>query len=281
MIEIIKEHPRAVMFAAIFHLIVVIVVGVSVDWTSVSKPTGDKKPVKIVNAVAVDQKILDNELKKIKQAEKKRVKKQKDAERRKKQAIVDRKREEKKLKDLKLKSKKEKARQLKLKKKRKADLKAEKKRKQKAKKKKQKADAEKKRKAAKLTEQQQRQEKFERELKNKLDKEEAERQAVIAAANSAKRQSEIGKYKDKIKAHIESKWISTRKEPGKISIVTVKVLPGGGVANVKLKKSSGDSIFDSDAINAVYNADPLPVPSSDSDLINEFRKFTLNIGIPK
>ncbi len=281
MIEILKEHPRAVIAAAIFHIIVVIVVGVSVDWTSLTKPTGEKTPVKIVNAVAVDQKLLDKELKKIKQAEVSRVKKQKDAERKKKQAILDRKREEKKLKALKEKSKKEKAKQLTLKKKRKAELKAEKQKKLKAKKLQQKKAAEQRKKAAKLAEQKRRKEQFENELKNKLAKEEEERQAVIAAANAAKRQSEIGRYLDKIKAKVESQWISTRKEPGKIVALLVKVIPGGGVISVTIKKSSNDAIFDRDAINAVRNADPLPIPPPDSDLINEFREFNLKIGIPK
>jgi len=270
MLEIVKEHPRAVLFAAIFHLIVIIVVGVSLDWTSIIKPSGEKAPVKIVNAVAVDQKLVDKELKKIKDAEKKRIRKQKDAERKKKKAIKDRKREEKKLKELKSKTNKEKQKQLALKKKRKAD-----------KARKLKVQKEKKRKAAKLAEEKKRKEQFENELKNKLAKEEQERQAVIAAANAAKRQSEIGKYIDKIKAHVESKWITTRKVPGKIVKLVVKVLPGGGIASVSIKKSSGDSIFDTDALNAVYNAEPLPIPPPDSDLINEFREFNLNIGIPE
>jgi colicin import membrane protein len=270
MLEIIKEHPRAIMFAAIFHLIIIIVVGISLDWTSITKPSGEKTPVKIVNAVAVDQKLLDKELKKLKDADKKRIRKHKDAERKKKQAIKDRKREEKKLKALKFKTKKEKEKQLALKKKRKAE-----------KAKKLKAKNEQQRKSAKLAEEKRKKEQFENELKSKLAKEEQERQAVMAAASAAKRQSEIGKYIDKIKAHVESKWISTRKEPGKICTLVVKVIPGGGIVSVSIKKSSGDSIFDRDAVNAVYNADPLPIPPPDSDLINEFREFNLKIGIPK
>lgn len=269
MLEIIKEHPRAVMFAAIFHLVVIVVVGVSLDWTSIMKPTGEKTPVKIVNAVAVDQKLLDKELKKIKNAEKKRVKKQKDAERKRKNAVNARKLEEKKLKELKSKTKKEKQKQLVLTKKRKAE-----------KQRKRKAEKERKRKAAKQAQEKKRKEQFENELKNKLAKEEDERQAVIAAANAAKRQSEIGKYIDRIKAHVESKWISTRKVPGKIATLVVKVLPGGGIASVSIKNSSGDTIFDRDAENAVYNAEPLPIPPPDSDLLNEFREFNLKIGIP-
>lgn len=281
MIEILKEHPRAVFFAAIFHLIVIVVVGVSVDWTSLSKPTGEKTPVKIVNAVAVDQKLLDKELKKIKQAEASRIKKQKNAERNKKQAIAERKREEKKLKALKEKGKKEKAKQLALKKKRKAELKAEKQKKIKAKKEQQRKATEQRKKAAKLAEQKRRKEQFENELKSKLAKEEQERQAVIAAAKAVKRQNEKGRYIDIIKAKVESQWISTRKVPGKFVELHVKVIPGGGVVSVTVKKTSNDAIFDRDAVNAVENAEPLPIPPPDSDLINEFREFNLKIGIPK
>jgi len=270
MIEIIKEHPRAVMFAVIFHVVMVIVVGVSVDWTSITKPSGDKAPVKIINAVAVDEKLVKRELDKLKAAEKKRIRKQKNAERKKKKAIKDRKREEKKLKNLKLKTKKEKAKQLALKKKRKAKLKKEKAKKLKAEKQREKKVAEQKRK-----------EQFENELKNKLEAEENERQAVLAAARSARRQSEIGKYKDRIKAHVESKWITFRKVPGKISIVVVKIIPGGEVISVVIIKSSGDKIFDRDAEKAVWNASPLPVPPADTDLINEFREFELKIGKPR
>ncbi len=289
MIEILKEHPKAALFAAIFHVIVVIVVGVSVDWTSLTEPSGENKPVKIVNAVAVDQKLLDNELKKIKQAEKQRVKKQKDAERRKKKAIVDRKREEKKLNELKRKNKKEKAKQLALKKKRDADKKADNKRKLKVKKAQQKkaaADKKKaaaeKKKAAKLAEQQKRKEQFETELKQKMAKEEAERQAQIAAANLAKRQSEIGKYIQRIKLKVENNWITFRtKKLGKFTVVRVKVIPGGAVLDAKTITPSGDDIFDKDAVTAVYKASPLPIPPADTDLINDFREFDLKIGTPK
>jgi len=281
MIDIIKEHPRAVMFAAIIHFIVIIVVGVSVDWTSMSKPTGENKPVKIVNAVAVDQKLVDNELKKIKQAEKKRIKKQKDAEKRRKKAIADRKREEKKLKELKNKSKKEQAKQLALKKKRQADIKIEKAKNLKAKKQKQKKQAAEKKKKAELAEKKRQKKQAENSLKQKLAAEESERQARIAAERSRVRQSEIGKYKDKIKGHVESKWITFRKEPGKITKVLVKVIPSGEVISVVIIKSSKDSIFDSDAEKAVWNASPLPMPPASSDLIADFREFELNIGKPK
>ena len=281
MIEIIKEHPKAVMFALIFHLVVVIVVGVSVDWTSITKPSGENAPVKIVNAVAVDQKIVDKELKKIKDAEKKRLQKQKKAEQQAQKAIADRKREEKKLKELQNNSKKEKAKQLALKKKRDAEIKADKTRKLKAKKEKQKKETAKRKKAAKLAEEKQRKEQFENELKTKLAKEEEDRQAQVAAANAAKRQSEIGKYKDRIKGHVESKWITFRKEPGKFCVVRVKVIPGGEVVFAEIIKSSGDGIFDGDAEKAVWNASPLPVPPADTDLINDFRDFDLRIGKPK
>ncbi len=282
MIEILKEHPKAAIFAAVFHVIVVIVVGVSVDWTSLTEPTGENKPVKIVNAIAVDQKLLDNELKKIKQAEKQRVKTQKDAERRKKKAIVDRKREEKKLKELKRNNKKEKAKQIALKKKRDADRKAEKKRKQKVKKAQQQKAAAQKKKTAELAEQQKRKEQFENELKQKMAKEEAERQAQIAAVNSAKRQREIDKYIARIKLKVTNNWITFRtKELGKFTVVRVKVIPGGAVLDAKTVKSSGDVIFDQDAEKAVYNASPLPIPPADTDLINEFREFDLKIGTPK
>lgn len=273
MIEIIKEHPKAVMFAVIFHLLVIIVVGVSLDWTSLTKPSGEKAPVKIVSAVAVDQKLIEKELKKIKQAEKKRIKKQKNAERKKKQAIADRKREEKKLKKLKQQTKKEKLAQLALKKKRQADLKA--------KKEKQKKAAEKTRKAAKLAEDKKRKKQAENELKQKLAEEEQERQAVIAAANAARRQSEIGRYIDIIKGHVQSKWISISKNPGIFSIVRVKVIPGGEVIYAKTITSSGDKIFDRNAENAVLNASPLPIPPADTDLITVFRDFNLRLGKPK
>jgi len=275
MIEIVKEHPKAVMFAAVFHLVAIIVVGVSVDWTSVTKPSGEKAPVKIVNAVVVDQKLLDKELKNVKDAENKRIRKQKDAERKKKQVILDRKREEKRLKELKRKSKKEKAKKLALKKKQDAKLKADKARKLKEKKQKQ-------RKAAKFAAEKKRQKQFEDELKGKLAKEEEQRQAAIAAANNARRQSEIGKYLDRIRLKVRNNWITFRtKEPGKIAVVRVKVIPGGEVIDANTIKSSDDVIFDRDAEKAVYNASPLPIPPADSDIMNEFREFDLRIGTKK
>ncbi len=58
------------------------------------------------------------------------------------------------------------------------------------------------------------------------------------------------------------------------STIRVKLLSSGDVMEAVVVKSSGDSIFDRSAENAVRKASPLPVPSDQELFKNRFRTFT-------
>jgi len=76
---------------------------------------------------------------------------------------------------------------------------------------------------------------------------------------------------------VTNRWIrplSAKK--GLTCQVRVKLLPSGDVMDVQVIKSSGDSIFDRSAENAVRKASPLPVPRKRTLFSKHFRTFTFN-----
>ena len=54
----------------------------------------------------------------------------------------------------------------------------------------------------------------------------------------------------------------------------VTLLPGGRVMGVKLKKSSGNTVYDNAVERAILKSDPLPLPP-DAGLFNRFRELRL------
>jgi len=144
-----------------------------------------------------------------------------------------------------------------------AKKKAEAERKRKAAETKKKAAAEKRRKAAEAAARQAAEQK-------------ALEDALKAELESERNASEI----DRFKALIDEKlYRNFRNPPGTICLVTelkVRLVPGGSLVRVFISKSSGSEIVDRRAEQAVYKAEPLPVPS-DPALFEKFRNFTLKI----
>ena len=110
-------------------------------------------------------------------------------------------------------------------------------------------------------------------LQQQLAAEEAERnqaRRLTAAQNKAAR------YIDMIGLKVSSKW---RRPPGSdkdaYCVVRVRVTPGGGVLSVKVVRSSGDPVFDLATENAIYLAEPLPVPE-DADVFEVLREFNID-----
>ena len=68
----ILNDPRSMAYAIAVHVVLVVVLVVSLEWTDV--PTPAQPQVDIVKAVAVDEKQVLAELEKIKQAEEKKQK---------------------------------------------------------------------------------------------------------------------------------------------------------------------------------------------------------------
>jgi colicin import membrane protein len=102
---------------------------------------------------------------------------------------------------------------------------------------------------------------------------EAEQRAALAAAAKALRT--IDEYTARIQAAIRE-WV--RLPPGMAgnpeAIFEVKLLRGGTVASVKLAKSSGVTAYDKAVENAIFKAEPLPVPD-DPELLLQMRDLRL------
>ncbi len=267
------------VLSLILHIVIGALLIISFDFTP--KPKNQtRKDVNVVEAVAVDKKQVEEELKRIKKVEEDKHKKEKkrldDLEKKAKNLENKRKEEEKKLADTKKKKaaeekkrKAEQARVTKLEKqkkeledKRKLEEKKIKEAEEKAEKLKAEDEARKKKIAEekKLAEEKEQQEKEasegkrrEKELAEAMNAEETERQA-------SKDQKLISSIANKIKRSIESNFNKVGLPNGLQCILKVRLIPGGEVTNVSIAKSSGNDIFDRRAVNATQKASPLPVP---------------------
>jgi len=90
----------------------------------------------------------------------------------------------------------------------------------------------------------------------------------------------IAQVKGQIMQKIEDRFQSVFGVPKDIVCeVIVSLMPDGSVYNVTIENSSGNAMFDRDAISAVYKASPLPIPS---DVFDHFRDgLKLNLKPPQ
>lgn len=257
MFSLLKEHPRAVLWAVIVHVIFLIAMGVSFHF--VDAPSVSSSEVKIVKAVLMDDSIEQQKLKK-------KLEKQRRAAERKRKAKI--KKEKARLKKLKYKAE--------LKKKKAAKVAADKKRaaqkKQIEEENKRQIEAENKR-IEKERQQKQREDKLKKELE--------EEQQRLSAEREVRNATIISKQLARIKAHIEQHWnrpASTK--PGMVSVIKISLIPSGEVINVQYIKRSGNSAFDLSVYAAVKKASPLPLPPVEYGLSDKFRDIVLNFGEP-
>lgn len=285
--QVIRENPRAVLYAVLMHIGLLVLLVFSLDWTpKITRPAGQKVPIE---ATLVDQKQLDAI------ADRKRAEERKAEEARRQLALEEKRRveaEQKKKAEAEAKRKAEQAAKQKAaaERKRKAELAA----KQKAEaEKKKKADAEAKRKAelaAKQKAEAERKRKAELAAKQKAEAEarrkaeeaararaEAEMRAQLEAEQGRleeqRVQSVLGEYVAYIADKVERNWL---RPPGSAAglecTVNVKLIPGGDVVSARVVQSSGDTVFDDSAEKAVLRAAPLPVPD-DPSIAKHFRDF--------
>jgi len=301
------KSPGALFYAILVHVILFAILTVSLDWNS--EPEQPAAPVNIVKATSVDEKKVEDQLKKLKQAEKERIDKenqrQKNLEKEAEEARKKRMAEELRLRELekrRLLEKRELEKQKQQKQQELANLE-----KQKLAKEKKLKDIQEKRKAEekerakeqqrlaqvreekKRLEDEARKRKIEEEKRRKAEEEEMFRQAMIAeekallseqmaaeeatlaAEREKQAQSVIAQYVGLIKQKIERNWRKPSAAKSGLSCeVFVRLIPGGGVSHVEITKSSGDGIFDSSVEKAIRKAEPLPVPP-DPDLFDRFR----------
>lgn len=143
--------------------------------------------------------------------------------------------------------------------------KAESERKRKAEEKKRRAEAERKRKAA---EDARRAAEAEKALQDSLARERAE--------GERRRQArEIDRYTARIIERLHQNWVLPPNLARSMTAkVRVRLAPGGTVISVAITRPSGDVRFDRSTEQAVYRAEPLPVPD-DPALFNKFRSIEI------
>lgn len=288
---IIRYDSKSFYIAVALHLLILVVLVVSVNFTEHSVP--QPKEVETVQAVVVDSQIVQAEMDKIKKAEqqkkyneKKRLQKLADKakreEQKRKQAIKKRKAEEKRLADLKKKRQADEKRQ-KQEAKKLADLKAQKQKLE------EQRQAEQQRLAA--LQQKREQEELARAKAKKAEEDRKRRQAEAEALkqklaeeerqrylNSAKMKKLRSQYIRTIERHVGKNWIkpaSTTKDM--FCRVTITQNRAGTVLSVKTEQCKGDKAFQQSVERAVRRASPLPDPPS-NDVFDRNILFTFKPG---
>jgi colicin import membrane protein len=255
--KVVRENPRAVIYAVLMHLVLLVLLMISLDWTPTATKPGGTRPIeaelvdhKQLKAIE-DRKLAEQAAKQKAEAERKR----KAEQARKKKAEAERKRQAEQA----------------------AKQKAEVERKRKAEQAvKKKADAERKRKAEQAAKQ-----KAEAERKRKAEqaakqKAEAERalQAEIDAEQGEREQGIVDEYKGYIHDKVTNNWLQPPgSAEGMSCVVKISLIPGGDVATARVVQSSGNPVFDRSVERAVFKAVPLPLPP-DAALFHHFRDIT-------
>ena len=277
--QAVRENPRAVIYAVLMHLVLLLLLVFSLDWTPKAIKPGSNKPIQAQLVDVSKLKAIEEK----KQAEQQRIKEEKrkleqqklrkaEAERNKK-IEQERKAEAERTK----KAEQEKIRKVEAERTKKAEQekqrKAEAERKKKAEQeKKRKAEAERNKKA-----EQEKQRKAEAERKKKAEAEAARRkeaeQALQAQLAEEQAQHALSQYIPHIQAKIQRNWLRPPGSSAGLScMILVKLIPGGEVVDAKVVRSSGDPLFDRSVETAVLKASPLPLPQ-DTAMFKHFREI--------
>jgi len=299
MLNILRQNPRAFVFAVMIHLLLIAALSFNIDWNSKHKLTAPK--VDVIQAVMIDESKIKAEERRRKLEEEQRKKTEQDEKR--KQDELKKKQEA----DKKRQAEQEKARQAENKRKAEQEKKKQEEKKRKAEEQRKQAEAEKKRQQDELKKKQEAEKKRLAELERKR-KAEAERlqkleeqrladeqrraeeaqilqqqiEAEQAAMNAVRQRAlmdERSRIIGKIQQRVSSKWARPSGwRAGTSCTVTVRLVPGAGTAQVldaRMVKSCGNPLFDRSVENAVFSASPLPFPAS-PELMDEFREISFD-----
>ncbi len=273
--DLIKRNPLAVVVSVVMHVAIIAFMIIGVDW--LETPAPPKSNVDIVQARVIDPSRVAAELEKLKKAEAEKIA-----------------REKRRLADIKRKQAQEQRRLAELEKKRKAREQAEAEKKRKAEEARKRAEAEKKRKAEEARKRAEAEKRRKAEETRKRAEAEKKRRAAEEAARLAAEQkaledalqaeleaermaTERARFIRAIKQKIENNWLRpTTVGDGLSCTLRVRLIPGGGVVSVSITRSSGNGAFDRSVEQAVYKADPLPVPKGAG--FEAFRDLSLNFN---
>jgi colicin import membrane protein len=282
--QAVRENPRAVVYAVLMHLVLLVLLVFSLDWTpKITRPPGIKVPIE---AELVDQR-------KLQALEEKKLAEQRRLEEAEKQRVAEAERKRKAEAEAKAKAEAEQKRKTEAAAKAKAEaeqkrkaeaaakLKAEQKRKAEAEAK-AKAEAEQKRKAeAKAKAEAEKKRKAEAEAKAKAAEEQRRREAelqkqIAAEQEEARARSALSEYIPYIQDKVQRNWLRPPGSAAGLScLIKVRLIPGGDVVSATVVRSSGDPMFDRSVETAVLKASPLPLPT-DATLFNHFREINFN-----
>lgn len=293
MISGLRRYPQALLLSVLFHVGLLTLMFVSMNFDEPEKLVKQGERVKTVKAKVIDQQQLDAEKRKKEEVKRKAAeKKKKQAEaKKKKQAEVKKKEEQKKKKIAEEKRKKEQAK-LKAEALEKKQAEEEKEKQRKLAEVKHQKEAEK-RKAEDLRKAEEKKQAEEKRLAEDKKKAEAEKRRLAeeeqkrkqedlrARLESEESQRKLSALRDAyrlaIKQKIERNWRRPQ-ESGKMPDCEVRVLqgPGGIILDVTFGAcSGGTNTYRASIENAVYKAEPLPKPGDptlfERDLIIEFK----------
>ena len=247
---------RSLLLSIILHAVAIGMLLISLDLTpTLRQPVRNQSP--IIDAVAVNNEQVEQELTRIKeleqQKEQEQANKQAELERQlrelqKKSTEVEQKRiaEEKRLVDLKQRQQEEE--KLALVKQQQEELQ-------------QQREAEEQRlkqEELRLAEEENKRREAEEALKQKL----AEEQRQLQEAQDKEDLNVINSYVGRIANAIEREFNTAGLPPGMSCVFQIRMIPGGDVVEARIDKSSGNTLFDSRAEIAVKRASPLPVPDN-------------------
>ncbi len=122
---------------------------------------------------------------------------------------------------------------------------------------------------------------FEKEIQEikakSLQQQMQQEQKRIAATMTQQVHGIVDKYKALILQTISQHWIVPGNADKRLTAeLLIRVAPGGLVLDVQIIKGSGDAALDRSARAAVFNASPLPVPT-DVNAFTSFRQFVLKV----
>jgi colicin import membrane protein len=305
--QAIRENPRAVTYAVLMHVGLLLLLVISLDWTPKAIKPGSHKPIQAelvdlsqLQAVeakkqAEQQRIAEEQQRKLEQeaqqkaeaerklkaeqaakqkAEAERVAKQKaEAERKRKAEQAAKQKAEAERKRKAEQAAKEQAAKEQAAKEKAAKEKAAKEKAAKEKAAKEQAEAERKRKAEQAAK-----EKAAAEAARQREAEQALQAQLAEEQAQARAEHALSGYIPQIQNKIQRNWLRPAGSAGGLScLIRVKLIPGGEVVDAKVVRSSGDPLFDRSVETAVLKASPLPMPA-DATMFKYFREIDFNFN---
>jgi len=279
--QVVRENPRAVIYAVLMHVGLLMLLVFSLDWTPKSVKPGTTRPIQAELVDMSKQREIEAQKRADKAAKEKAAKdkavKEKAAKDKavkekaaKDKAAKDKAAREKAAKDKAARDKavKEKAAKEKAARDKAAKEKAAKEKAAKEKAAKEKAEAERKQKA-----EQEAKRRAEAEAARQREAEQALQAQLAEEAAQARAQSALSEFIPYIQDKVQNNWLRPAGSPPGLScVIQVTLIPGGDVVGTRVVQSSGNALFDSSVERAVQKASPLPLPN-DPALFKYFREI--------